>query len=203
MEHLKEFCIIALNSYNGTYGEEYERLWTGTISHETVSVLRRGDIFYVAITGSNDKFDWIRNFWAVKKNVGKGVRVHRGFHNGFKRIKNQIKRVLGEHSPQEVIFIGHSRGGAIAQVAAWFFSDKYNVSCYSFASPRVGNKAFKKHLDLKVPVNIRVAIDSDVAPKVPNINYFHAGTLIRLPKQKGLFKSHSIATHYRLLSQIY
>jgi hypothetical protein len=201
MEHLIDYAKIALDSYNGTYGEQYKLLWCGTIHHETISMLEYRDVVYVAITGSNDKWDWIRNFWAAKKSVGKGILIHRGFHNGFKRIKNQMKRTLQEANPSEVVFIGHSKGGAIAQIAAWFFAQTYDVSCYSFGSPRVGNKKFRDHINYMVSINLRVVIQSDIVTMVPKINYHHAGIPIYLPKQDGIGKSHSVATYYHLLHQ--
>lgn len=203
MNKLIEHCKMAFDSYSGTYDSKYSLLWCGEIHHETISMLRDNNTIYVVITGSNDAFDWMRNFWAIKKHIGSDMYVHRGFHNGFKRVKNQIKNVLDLEEPDEVIFIGHSRGAAIAQIASWFFSQFYDVSCYTYASPRVGNEAFKDEINKKVPENYRVAIESDIVTTVPKINYKHAGILIPLPKQSGIAKSHSIYTYYNVLMQVY
>ena len=199
MNHLKDYCKLALDSYSGMYDETFELKYFGNIFSNTISIIKDEDIIYVVITGTNDIRDWFKNFYFLKKSLGGGIRVHRGFHRGFKQIKNQIKRTLRDNKPKEVVFIGHSLGGALAQLSAYYFSQWYSVSVYSFASPRIGNKAFRDDMNDKVAFNTRVVIDSDFIVSVPKINYCHAGIQVTLPKQRGMFKSHSIDTYYNLL----
>ena len=49
-------------------------------------------------------------------------------------------------APQRVVAIGHSLGGAVAQLAALWATLRFpraDVRCISFGAPRVGNHAWK------------------------------------------------------------
>lgn len=202
--NLADYCKIALDSYQGTYNNRYfDLLWTGEVDNFQFSIIHDKLFVYVAVTGSNQFTDWIYNFYSLKKNIGKDIRVHHGFHDGLKKIRPQIDKTLKNHTDKEVVFIGHSLGAAIAQLGALHFSDNYFTSCYTFASPRVGNSEFCTIMNQKVPNNYRVAIKGDIVTNIPKINYYHCGIPILLPSQLGLYKSHSIATYFELLSQQY
>ena len=48
--------------------------------------------------------------------------------------------------PDRVVCIGHSLGGAVAELAALWITTRFpqaDIRMVSFGSPRVGNKAFK------------------------------------------------------------
>ena len=62
------------------------------------------------------------------------------------RGKQVILKLSGGRPPDRVVCIGHSLGGAVAQLAALWITDKFpqaDVRMVSFGSPRVGNNAFK------------------------------------------------------------
>ena len=55
-----------------------------------------------------------------------GLLVHAGFKNAFESIRQKLAEVLLDengHCEKEVIFVGHSMGGALAQLAAAYFAD--------------------------------------------------------------------------------
>jgi hypothetical protein len=55
------------------------------------------------------------------------------------------------------------------------YATNYNISCYTFASPRVGNPFFAAKFDLLIPDAWRVHAALDPAPLVPKFGYCHAG----------------------------
>ncbi len=57
-----------------------------------------------------------------------------------------LLKLSGGRAPQRVVAIGHSLGGAVAQLAALWATLRFpraDVRCISFGSPRVGNHAWK------------------------------------------------------------
>lgn len=194
-----QYCaVLSMQAYSGAFPYGFEVLYSACIGFDEVSVLKSGATVFVVCTGSDDTFDWLSNMFAIKKRIGK-IRIHRGFHNSLKRVKNSVKQALSEAEFEHLVFTGHSRGAAIAQLLAWFFSNYYKVECCTFASPRVGNKFFADSMNERVPVNKRFVVRSDIVCTVPKINYVPAGTEILLPKQKGIAKSHSMKTYLRLV----
>lgn len=200
IKQLQEYSLLALKSYEDKpVDSPYELIWRGDIDNDHISILKESGDIYVITTGSNDIPDWFYNFIAYKKNLGNNIRVHSGFHDGLKNIKVPILNHTKDLKFHTIKFIGHSRGGAISQLAAWYFSQFYYTECWSFASPKIGNKDFKLDIDSKVLTNIRCVIKSDFVTMVPKINYYHAGREFCLPSQGGVYKSHSMNTYYKLL----
>ena len=76
--------------------------------------------------------------------------MHKGFKNSYKRLTNQnirtaIKQVVDSNPTFDIIFTGHSLGGAVANLAAATYKLQYpkaEVSLYTYGQPRVGNSLY-------------------------------------------------------------
>lgn len=104
----------------------------------------------IAFDGSNDLKDWISNFRA-----GKTDDTHKGFFNSFALFTEKVGKYIMDHDFSTVIFTGHSRGGALATVAARYFIDTGllgSCSCITFGSPRVGNRVFRDEYN-RLPID--------------------------------------------------
>lgn len=109
---------------------------------------------YIFFRGTDSKRDMLSNLdvrtWYMKKH---GVCVHRGFQEQFLVVKEDMTRFLEKHKRgiDHVIFCGHSLGGALATIASAHFAHmlgpEIKVSCHTFGAPRVGNRAFSKHMN--------------------------------------------------------
>ena len=76
----------------------------------------------------------------------RGGRVHFGFAHAFASVRDDIGAWLGRHAGgREPVFTGHSLGAALATLAASFWPGGRLVT---FGSPRVGDAAFVKTIDL-------------------------------------------------------
>ena len=78
---------------------------------------------------------------------------------------NALKaRIEGATLPSvPIYFIGHSLGGALAQIATAKFGSDRVAACYTFGSPRVGSAFF----DLWVkPPSYRVVNYADLVPQI-------------------------------------
>ena len=77
-------------------------------------------------------------------------KVHWGFLRQFRTVENQIREQIDQYlqdnsSNKNIIFSGHSLGGALSTLASVQFGKEYPnipISCVTFGSPRVGNSHF-------------------------------------------------------------
>lgn len=108
--------------------------------------------------------------------------VHAGFYHVFTTMRQDIADFIGEQSKVSTIHcIGHSLGGAVANLAAEWIFDTYSakIKLYTFGAPRVGVvTGFPTAITKKLGgENIhRVFHNSDPVPMVPTFPYFHAST---------------------------
>lgn len=106
--------------------------------------------------------------------------VHSGFKHTFDSYGHQlnqlIKKVIPKGRPSRVHCMGHSLGGALANLNAAALADQgHNVNLYTLAAPRVGMIGFAEHLSKKINhQNIyRVAHLADPVTMVPCFPYLH------------------------------
>lgn len=96
-----------------------------------------------------------------------GGKSHRGFSIAYWTIGADIQARLDQDdiSDYRLYITGHSLGGALATIAAKHIKHRGGISaCYTFGSPRVGNKDWVA--DIKPPM-YRVVNSSDVVPMLP------------------------------------
>lgn len=116
-----------------------------------------------------------------------GVKLHQGFSRSAGDVYEQVLPLL--HRDYHIITIGHSLGGAIANILAMYLDvDKFNVEkVVTFGQPKVTNVGGARkfaHLDVT-----RVVTPKDVVPLVPPLDpmsimsmdiYWHMGKEILL-----------------------
>ena len=66
--------------------------------------------------------------------------MHRGFHDAYTSVHDDISYCLNGHEDLPLYITGHSLGGALAVVATWFQSSERLAACYTFGAPRVGDQ---------------------------------------------------------------
>ena len=105
------------------------------------------DCHILAFCGSNDATDWRINIQTFQTNFYGNGSVHRGFRQAFNSIRDELLAEID--GLQGTLFItGHSLGAALATLAVSYFRE-YGIeydSCYTFGSPRVGDKGFARPL---------------------------------------------------------
>jgi hypothetical protein len=109
----------------------------------------------------------------------KQIMVHKGFFNQFNALQGHLLEAIDNSSNDlEIVhFSGHSLGGALATLAAAYFSPiirskLLSVICHTIGSPRVGNKAFVNWWTGKVDESRRFLNFKDPVPLLP-LNGFY------------------------------
>jgi hypothetical protein len=145
---------------------------------------RRGSEIVVATRGSVGAFngpDWTSNFRAAYAVGPAGTQVHKGFHEIFKTligaVREQMRR-LGARNRRTIHCVGHSLGGALANLMAVALQEetRADVKLYTFGAPRVGDMFFSRAATKNLAAgNIhRVYNVSDPVPMIPLFPYMHA-----------------------------
>ncbi|MGI2172505.1 lipase family protein [Shewanella sp. MF05960] len=95
--------------------------------------------------------------------------VHSGFNRTFNSMKPQIKTLLENLGDKPLHCIGHSLGGALANLAAiWIRTNFKNpVKLYTFGAPRVGFAPYAIQVETSLSGIYRAVHRSDPVPMVP------------------------------------
>lgn len=172
--------------------------------------------FAIVFRGSESIKDWYYDLQVYKHNLKDDIWVHSGFYNQLHTdnihlcIIQKIKCILDSHPDFKIYVTGHSLGGALATLFGYMLSFEFDnlITVVSFASPRIGNKPWKKSFESKQNlVHFRVTNNRDLITATPTINYYHVGTDIRLYNDSfyiNVGKTHScfdysIFTHWSIL----
>ena len=152
----------------------------GFVAHGTGS---RANELVLVTRGTNfkhNKFDL-----ATNANIGYGVGprgnvFHRGFLKTFKSYQSQLVNFVsqsGAKRPSTIHCMGHSLGGALANLNACMLRDAgFNVCLYTIGAPRVGIVSYAQDMTKQITPNQirRIANPCDPVPMVPLFPYMHA-----------------------------
>lgn len=77
--------------------------------------------------------------------------MHAGFNRVAKSVTAEIDASLANKNPSKIHVVGHSLGGAVANLlAASFAARKFGVGLYTFGAPRPGLTSFREYLTAQV-----------------------------------------------------
>lgn len=144
----------------------------------------------VVFRGTINPRNWITNVTAYlsKWKNHSSAKVHKGFKEAYMAVADdvqyQVNELLIRHPNAELLFTGHSLGGALAVIAAADIKETFNVSnkmsLYTFGAPRVGNDPFAALLFDYYPSGsqYRVINEDDAVPHNPprsKTGFLHSG----------------------------
>ncbi|PNH11480.1 Lipase [Tetrabaena socialis] len=81
-----------------------------------------------------------------------------------------IAELLAAHPGSRLVAVGHSMGGALAQLAGLEAKLLYNAthtSVFTFGCPRVGNLAYQELFNSFIDISWRFTHNRDIVPSVP------------------------------------
>jgi len=136
----------------------------------------------ISILNWRTNLDFTLTDYSTNKETYKNAKVHRGFLNAYGGVKDkffkEIQELVRIHPTANILFTGHSLGGALATLATIDFyrsTNNKNILLYTFGSPRVGNNDFAKYFDSLPIKSYRVVHHDDLVPQIPLLtqNYMH------------------------------
>ncbi|MCK5149092.1 lipase family protein [bacterium] len=98
-----------------------------------------------------------------------GGKIHTGFYEAFDQVYADIQKKINDDKYQRLpLFItGHSLGGALATIAAKKLTHRAGIAaCYTFGSPRVGDKEWVANI--KTPI-YRLVNAADCVTMLPPV----------------------------------
>lgn len=152
----------------------YKASSTAHFSYATVQgmyeIIDRTLIVTFRATDSNA--DWARHFECGLSAPlpPPGARIHIGWLADYLRAWSAFLSIDPELKSKidNAIFIGHSYGGALASIGAYFFAEDWQlpVSLVTFNAPRAGNRAFARELGKRAE-SYHFVYGADVICQVP------------------------------------
>ena len=129
------------------------------------------DTIIIAFKGTTTLKEVLVDATIDQINLGKFGKVHRGFYQYFTDKHRDYLRGFIKDKPSynNIVFTGHSLGGAIATIASAYFACEFkrNIYCVSFGAPRVGNSTFCKFFKTVVLKSFRFANKGDLVTNLP------------------------------------
>lgn len=125
---------------------------------------------FVAFRGTESSLysNWKRILNFLPKKTMTGRKAHRGFVMAFADCKRELLDKLDDQYLTNIIFCGHSLGGAMALLGV----EKYGGIAYTFASPQV---FFNENVNNKIQ-HVGFRIVGDFIPHVPPSFFFMVWT---------------------------
>ena len=91
-----------------------------------------------------------------------------------KNFNGILKRILTPYAGYQVIFLGHSLGGAMASIMALdavlsksIVKTKTSPMILTYGQPRTGNDIFANEVMKNIPIVFRVVREGDLVPNAP------------------------------------
>lgn len=98
--------------------------------------------------------------------------IHRGFDKIFSKLEDELALIIDTNKDDfdNIIFIGHSLGAAIAKVSALSFklSKNYNISCITYASPLIGDSTFAQIWNSEIKNKFTLCCEKDFLIRIPS-----------------------------------
>jgi len=178
--------------------------------------------FFIAFRGSSSLNDWIADF-KFKSNYFFNTKAHRGFIKHYEKGKSQLKELVSKikdiNKEAIIFFVGHSLGGALANLAYYDFclnSTEYGMNeiefrLITFGCPKVFRKKYLSNIHSMFFNNtVRITNGDDLVTKLPpdilffkNSEYIHFGQHISIGKfdYRGFLKEHRMPKYVKYVEE--
>lgn len=139
-------------------------------------------LLLIAIRGTDEWQEWFNNFLlGYQHNLydlvsNKNVHVHSGFENRTYSLLTNLEAKLTEEqlvgeisTKKDVLLTGHSVGGAMAALIAFWSASKWHLPTflYGYGTPRVGDINLYKELREQCKEAVFYEHQWDIIPKLP------------------------------------
>jgi Lipase (class 3) len=182
---------VLISSAYAQFEQQGENTWSLPSGYSLIQELthdRKRKIFgfvahkdreaFIIIRGTRTAYEWYNNT-AIKydKYISVGGRkwgvTTKGFYSIYIDLREEIKEALQklEGKFDRIFVAGHSLGGALATLTIPDLIDSgisaSDITVYTFASPRCGDREFAKNLNESRVKHWRIANTEDIVPTLP------------------------------------
>lgn len=108
--------------------------------------------------------------------------THGGFNRTFNSMKGEILHYVQITQPQYIHVVGHSLGGALANLAATMINNQFGIATklYTFGAPRVGTLDYANDLNNNGYIDhYRIVHPHDPVTALPVWPFVHAGNALQ------------------------
>lgn len=141
---------------------------------------------YVCFRGCNSLNDYIKSIDIRSCKIsGETMKIHNGYceniRNSIKDLEHEILTSIEKNPIQDIVYTGHSAGGAMSLIFCLFLqnhllSNDIVQHCYTFGSPKVGDRNFVETLEYIIGSNyIRCETFNDIVSLFPIHSSFEHG----------------------------
>lgn len=159
----------------------------------------KDDAFFIVFLSTNSKLDWLYNFLFFHKRIpykgtNRGIKVHGGFISAYHLIREELHARYLASGKKKIFITGHSLGAALSTLCALDFQYNFNheseLSSISYGGPRIGNLAFKRSFNKRVPQHLRVTTGNEFTLKLPFawLGFRHVGKEIHYGAPYSIWK---------------
>ncbi|KAI0765180.1 Alpha/Beta hydrolase protein [Fomes fomentarius] len=193
-QHIPGFQVIETGGDGDGIQQYFIGYWP---EKDAVVVAHEGTNPQKILSDLTDIHAWMRHLNLILfPGVSTTIMVHSGFANEHEKtaqdILAQVNLTLSHTKAKNVFVVGHSLGGALAELDALFLTLNLDPSIHvkgvTFGTPRVGNPAWATLFDFKVPDFTRVNNAKDPVAIVPgrHLGFQHPqGEIHILPSGKA------------------
>ena len=162
--------------------------------NKTADIIVNSEKQYICVVfrGSREALDWRRNCQFCQHKIKGKIAIHTGFckqlfaSNLFVHMYTRLWWLMNQNPTYELFITGHSSGGAIATLFGYLIAPELTerqIQIVSFASPRVGNLAFKQDFNKRTNLkHWRITNQHDFIPRIPYFGFHHVGEQICIRK---------------------
>ncbi|MDQ2045387.1 lipase family protein [Pseudoalteromonas sp. 20-92] len=131
--------------------------------------------YVLALRGTAKMRDCITDLHCGVSTGPNNQSVHAGFNQTFNSLKSQLEQYFSNNPTAPVHVVGHSLGGALANLAANWLKQRFKVpvKLYTFGAPRVGLSNFANHTQNALQGVYRCLHAGDPVPMVPVWPFVH------------------------------
>ena len=119
-----------------------------------------------------------------------GGRIHGGFAESLDAVwGGLLPAIRGRNSKKPIWITGHSKGGALATLAAARLKSQLHLQAetiMTFGSPRTGDQTFAQEYDRNFRRHFRFEHEDDIVPHLPPASYLFHLLIKAVPKIAGI-----------------
>ncbi|MBI4783005.1 MAG: lipase family protein [Oscillatoriophycideae cyanobacterium NC_groundwater_1537_Pr4_S-0.65um_50_18] len=170
--------------------------------------------------GTQRQLEWLENILAIQEDYAHPVKgtaigkVHSGIYDFYHtHLAEAVKAAVQSLDPKKPLVIsGHSLGAALATFAALDLAlilpeFQSGIQVYTYAGPRLGNKAFVEAHSQLLPNHYRITNLADMIPMLPlskllTDDFVHVGESWSFLSQQGdIMPNHFVETYRQAIEQ--